>query len=290
MRDEEWRSEQPFIVEHRAAGPPGPTTCAAVGRGGRRPARSLRSRGAWADGAARVEEGPSVPAGPGLAVAPARGEFCRSGTQFSSSTSPAVRRADRPGDAPDVQHSCGRNVRRVRGKPRARCHLRHLRGSLPGRSARMQLRPGAWTREAAEAGAVRRRTEPDDATEAPSRTIATDAPRQIRRAPSDHVAMHVNAHVDLIRPTSDVQTVTVFNDLPAHGVAAGVTVEHGDLSGRRAAEACRRSRRAGDHRALAGRGADARTELRRPARPGRSHQARPGRVKVSERGGKERLT
>jgi Ca-activated chloride channel family protein len=33
----------------------------------------------------------------------------------------------------------------------------------------------------------------------------------------------------LIRPTSEVQTVTVFNDLPAHGVQGGVMVELGDL-------------------------------------------------------------
>jgi Ca-activated chloride channel family protein len=33
----------------------------------------------------------------------------------------------------------------------------------------------------------------------------------------------------LVRPTSDVQTVTVFNDLPAQAVAGGVMVELGDL-------------------------------------------------------------
>jgi len=43
------------------------------------------------------------------------------------------------------------------------------------------------------------------------------------------LAKSVQAASLLIRPTSDVQTVTVFNDLPTHAVAGGVMVELGDL-------------------------------------------------------------
>src|SRR4051812_21413586 len=43
------------------------------------------------------------------------------------------------------------------------------------------------------------------------------------------LAKSVQAASLLIRPTADVQTVTVFNDLPAQGMADGVMVELGDL-------------------------------------------------------------
>jgi Ca-activated chloride channel homolog len=43
------------------------------------------------------------------------------------------------------------------------------------------------------------------------------------------LAKAVQAASLLVRPTSDVQTVTLFNDLPSHGVEGGVMVELGDL-------------------------------------------------------------
>jgi Ca-activated chloride channel family protein len=43
------------------------------------------------------------------------------------------------------------------------------------------------------------------------------------------LAKAVQAASLLIRPTSDVHTVTVHNDLPANGVAGGVMVELGDM-------------------------------------------------------------
>jgi Ca-activated chloride channel homolog len=43
------------------------------------------------------------------------------------------------------------------------------------------------------------------------------------------LAKSVQAASLLIQPTSDVQTVTVFNDLPAHAVEGGVMAELGDL-------------------------------------------------------------
>jgi Ca-activated chloride channel family protein len=43
------------------------------------------------------------------------------------------------------------------------------------------------------------------------------------------MAKSVQAASLIVRPTSEVQAVTVFNDLPANGVAGGVMVELGDL-------------------------------------------------------------